>query len=62
MPPRKVANVRTKMQRPPFLQEGEKLYIRLIRMERSAKTTVAQQLAKQATNKTVRTWDQIVPP
>ena len=27
----------------------------------TAKTTVVQQLAEQATNKTVRTWDQIVP-
>jgi hypothetical protein len=27
----------------------------------TAKTTIAQQLAKQATDKTVRTWDQIVP-
>jgi hypothetical protein len=27
-----------------------------------AKTTVAQQLAEQATDKTVRLWDQIVPP
>ena len=26
------------------------------------KTTVAQQLAEQAMDKTVRTWDQIVPP
>ena len=28
---------------------------------RIAKTTVVQQLAEQATDKTVRTWDQIVP-
>ena len=28
---------------------------------RTAKTTVVQQLAEQATNKTVHTWDQIVP-
>ena len=28
----------------------------------AAKTTVAQQLAEQAMDKTVRTWDQIVPP
>ena len=28
---------------------------------RATKTTVAQQLAKQATDKTIRTWDQIVP-
>ena len=27
----------------------------------TAKTTVAQQLTKQATDKTIRTWDQIVP-
>ena len=27
----------------------------------TAKTTVAQQLAEQATDKTVHTWDQIVP-
>jgi hypothetical protein len=28
---------------------------------RSAKTTVAQQLAEQAVDKTTQTWDQIVP-
>ena len=31
-------------------------------MEHLAKTTVAQQLAEQAADKTIRTWDQIVPP
>jgi hypothetical protein len=27
----------------------------------AAKTTIAQQLAEQATNKTIHTWDQIIP-
>jgi hypothetical protein len=27
-----------------------------------AKTMVAQQLVEQATDKTIRTWEQIVPP
>ena len=41
--------------------DGDELYIRIIKTERLAKTTVAQQLAEQAADKTVRTWDQIVP-
>ena len=61
MPSLKVARVRTCVTRLPFLDEGEELYLRVIRPERLAKTTVAQQLAEQATDKTVRTWDQIVP-
>ena len=61
MPPPRVAGVRTKVRRPPFLANGDELYIRIIKTERLAKTTVTQQLAEQATNKTVRTWDQIVP-
>ena len=61
MPPLKVAGVRTTIQRPPFMDDGDELHIRVIRTERLAKTTVAQQLAEQATDKTVRTWDQIVP-
>ena len=44
------------------MEEGDELYIRIIKMERLAKTTIAQQLAEQATDKTVRPWDQIVPP
>ena len=61
MPPLKVAGVRTQIQRLSFLDEGDELHIRVIKTERLAKTTVAQQLAEQATDKTVRTWDQIVP-
>ena len=44
------------------MNDGDELYIHVIKTERLAKTTVAQQLAEQAANKTVRTWDQIVPP
>ena len=44
------------------MEDRDKLYIRIVKMECLAKTTIAQQLAKQATNKTVRPWDQIVPP
>ena len=61
MPPLKVAGARTKTRRPPFMNDGDELYICVIKTERLAKTTVAQQLAEQATDKTVRTWDQIVP-
>ena len=62
MPPLKVVSVRTKTPRPPFLRDGDELHIRIIKTEHSAKTTVAQQLAKQATDKMIRPWDQIVPP
>ena len=62
MPSPKVAGVRTKTQKPSFMDEGDKLHIRIIKTERSAKTTVARQLAERATDKTVRPWDQIVPP
>ena len=61
MPPLKVAGVRTQIQRLSFLDEGDELHICVIRTECLAKTTVAQQLAEQAADKTVRTWDQIVP-
>ena len=44
------------------MDNGDELYIRVIKAERSAKTTVAQQLAEQAADKTIRSWDQIVPP
>ena len=62
MPSLKVAGTRTKVQRPPFIEDGDKLYICIIRTERLAKTTAAQQLAEQAADKTVCPWDQIVPP
>ena len=62
MPPLKVASIRTKTRRPPFLRDGDELYVRIIKTDRSAKTTVAQQLAEQATDKTICPWDQIVPP
>ena len=61
MPPLKIAGTRTKIQRPLFMEEGDELYIRIVRAGHFAKTTVAQQLAEQATDKTVRSWDEIVP-
>ena len=61
MPPLKVAGARTKTRKPPFMDDGDELYIRIVKTERLAKTTAAQQLAEQAADKTVRTWDQIVP-
>ena len=59
----RVAGMRTTIRNRPFLQDGEELYLRIMKIDpaRVAKTTVAQQLAEQAANKTVRTWDQIVP-
>ena len=62
MPPRTVAGVRMTTPRPSFLDDGDALYVRIVRTERFAKTTVAQQLAEQASDKTIRMWDQIVPP
>ena len=61
MSPLKVAGVRTKIQRPTFMEDGEELYIQIVKAECLAKTMVAQQLAEQAADKTVRSWDQIVP-
>ena len=57
-----VAGMRTTIQNAPLLQTGDELYLRVVQTDRIAKTTVAQQLAEQATDKTVRTWDQIIPP
>jgi hypothetical protein len=62
MPSPKVAGKRTKIQKPLFMDDGDELFVRIVRGEHFAKTTVAQQLAEQATDKTVRSWDQIVPP
>ena len=58
----RVAGMRTKIQNQLFLNAGEELYLRVMKIDpaRTAKTTVAQQLAEQAADKTVRTWDQIV--
>ena len=53
MPPQKVAKVRTKIRRPPFMDDQDELYIRIVKTERLAKTTVAQQLAEQAADKTI---------
>ena len=53
MPPLKVAGAQTKVQRPLFMADGDELYIRIMKTGRLAKTTVAQQLAEQATDKTV---------
>ena len=50
------------MKNTPLLNEGDELYICITRTNRLAKTTVTQQLAEQATDKTIRPWDQIVPP
>ena len=60
----RVAGMRTTIQNNPFLETGDELYLRVIKTDpaRVAKTTVAQQLTEQAVDKTVRTWDQIVPP
>ena len=43
------------------MDDRDELYVRIVRTECLAKTTVVQQLAEQATDKTVRPWDQIVP-
>ena len=61
MPPLKVAGTRNKVRKPSFMEDDDELYIRIIKMGHLAKTTVAQQLAEQATDKMVRSWDQIVP-
>ena len=42
------------------MNDGDELYIRVVKTEHLAKTTVAQQLAEQAADKTICTWDQIV--
>ena len=62
MPSLKVAGKRTYTRKPSFMDDGDELYVRIIKTERSAKTTVAQQLAEQVADKTVCSWDQIVPP
>ena len=53
MPPLKIAGMRIKVRKPSFMEDGDELYIRIIKTERLAKTTMAQQLAKQAADKTV---------
>ena len=60
----RVAGMRTTIRNRPFLETGDELFLRVMKIDpaRATKTTVAQQLAEQATDKTVRTWDQIVPP
>jgi hypothetical protein len=59
-----VAGMRTMTWNHPLLQEGNELYLCIVKTDptRLAKTTVAQQLAEQAADKTQRTWDQIVLP
>ena len=44
------------------MDEGDELYIHIVQSHHLAKTTVAQQLAEQAADKTIHSWDQIVPP
>jgi hypothetical protein len=60
----RVARMRTTIQNQPFLQDGDELYLCIVKVDlmRSAKTTVAQQLAEQAADNTTQTWDQIIPP
>ena len=60
----RVAGMRTTVRNQPFLEAREELYLRNVKIDPICvtKTTVAQQLAKQAADKTVRTWDQIVLP
>ena len=55
--------MRTTIQNQPLLEAGEELYLRIMKINptHATKTTVAQQLAKQAANKMIQTWDQIVP-
>ena len=55
MPPLKIVGTRTKTRKPPFMNDGDELYVHIVKTEYLAKTTVAQQLAEQATDKTVRT-------
>ena len=43
MPSPKVAGTRTKTRKPPFMEDGDELYVRIIKTDRFAKTTVAQQ-------------------
>ena len=59
----RVAGMRTMIRNQPFLEAREELYLHIMNINptRTVKTTVAQQLAEQAIDKTVRTWDQIVP-
>ena len=57
-----VAGMRTTIRNTPLLNKGDELYIRILRMDQLAKTTVAQQLAEQAVDKMIRPWDQIIPP
>ena len=58
-----VAGMRTMIRNRPFLEAREELYLRIMKIDptRIAKTTMAQQLAEQAANKTIHTWDQIIP-
>ena len=58
----KVRGARTTIHRPPFLEEGDELHIRIVCTSHLGKITVTQQLAEQAADTTVRLWDQIVPP
>ena len=59
-----VVEMRTTIKNQPFFQNRDELFLCIIKVNPTctAKTTVAQQLAEQATDKTTCTWDQIVPP
>ena len=58
-----VAGMRTTIQNQPLLKVREELYLCIMKIDPTcaAKTTIAQQLAEQAADKTIHTWDQIVP-
>ena len=58
-----VAGMRTMIQNRPLLKVREELYLHITKIDpaRTAKTTIAQQLAEQAADKTIRSWDQIIP-
>ena len=53
----RVAGMRTTIQNRPLLETGEELYLRVVKLNpaRAAKMTMAQQLAEQATDKTICT-------
>ena len=60
----RVAEMRTTIRNRPFLQQGDELFLHIIKVNPTCttKTMVVQQLAEQATDKTTHTWNQIVPP
>jgi hypothetical protein len=59
-----VAGMRTTIHNQPLLQQGDELFLHIMKINPAhvAKTTVAQQLVEQATDKTTRTWNQMIRP